>query len=198
MARTQGRPPRSDSDIAAFRAKIAKRALAIYREEGFGAVSMRRLAKDVGCAPMTIYAHFDGKTDILRHLWADVLAEMADEIRAAAALASTPQTRLIAAAQAFTSYWTAHPDHFRLVFMSGDVARTDVETFVQDDRTQAHFAMFSDLVKHACPPGCDVKPRSDALIAGLIGIALCINTIRDHSWSPAPQMIEQLLGSITA
>ena len=65
MAKTAGRPPRSESDIVEFRSKIAKHALAIYRSEGFGAFSMRRLAKEVGCAPMTIYAHFEGKQDIL-------------------------------------------------------------------------------------------------------------------------------------
>ena len=81
MARTAGRPPRSESDIVEFRSKIAKQALAIYRAEGFGAVSMRRLAKEVGCAPMTIYAHYEGKQDILRHLWADVLADMSSEIQ---------------------------------------------------------------------------------------------------------------------
>jgi AcrR family transcriptional regulator len=68
MAKTAGRPPRSETDISKYRSKIADHALAIYRAEGFGAVSMRRLANEVGCAPMTIYAHFEGKTDILRYL----------------------------------------------------------------------------------------------------------------------------------
>jgi AcrR family transcriptional regulator len=64
MAKSAGRPPRSETDILEYRSKIARHALAIYRAEGFGAVSIRRLAKEVGCAPMTIYAHFEGKTDI--------------------------------------------------------------------------------------------------------------------------------------
>jgi AcrR family transcriptional regulator len=197
MARTPGRPPRSDDEIADFRSKIAKRALELYREEGFGAVSMRRLAKDVGCAPMTIYAHFDGKMDILRQLWADVLAEMAGEIHASLKSVAAPEDRLRTAALGFVSYWTEHPDHFRLVFMSNDVTRSDVEAFVQDDRTKAHFEMFADLLTNVSPRQGEAKVRADALISGLIGIALCLNTIRDHKWPPASKMIHHLLGAVT-
>ena len=116
MAKTAGRPPRSESDIAEYRSKIAKQALAIYRAEGFDAVSMRRLAKEVGCAPMTIYAHFEGKHDILRYLWADVLADMSSEIQGKLERIDAPAERLQMAAQTFVSYWVDHPDHFRLVF----------------------------------------------------------------------------------
>ena len=114
MAKTAGRPPRSESDIAEYRSKIAKQALAIYRAEGFDAVSMRRLAKEVGCAPMTIYAHFEGKQDILRYLWADVLADMSNEIQGKLERIDAPAERLQLAAQTFVSYWVDHPDHFRL------------------------------------------------------------------------------------
>lgn len=196
MAKSSGRPPRSADDIATFRAKVAKHALAIYRADGFGAVSMRRLAQDVGCTPTTIYAHFDGKTDILRLLWADVLAEMADNIRADIAAVRAPTQRLRVAAQSFVSYWSDHPEHFRLVFMSADVARTDVTTFLEDTQTRAYFQMFPDLVAALnCPPE-EVKTRADALLCGLIGIALCTNTIADYPWPSSAALITPLLAGI--
>jgi len=196
MAKTAGRPPRSENDILVFRSKIARHALAIYRAEGFGAVSMRRLAKEVGCAPMTIYAHFEGKTDILRYLWADVLAEMSDEIQKKLNSVVGPVERLQTAAQTFVSYWTDHPDHFRLVFMSNDVTRSDVSTFVMDNQTLTHFKMFSDLVQTVIPDDSEFKVRADALISGMIGIALCINTIRDYPWADAQLMTDRLLTNI--
>ncbi len=197
MARTAGRPPRSETDISKYRSKIADHALAIYRAEGFGAVSMRRLAKEVGCAPMTIYAHFEGKTDILRYLWADVLAEMFDEIQKQLKLIVSPVERLQTAAQTFVSYWIDHPDHFRLVFMSNDVTRSDVCTFVMDDKTLVHFKMFSDLVQDALPEDSEVKLKTDTLISGMIGIALCANTIRDYPWADASKMTDRLLANLT-
>lgn len=196
MAKTAGRPPRSETDILEFRSKIARHALAIYRAEGFGAISMRRLAKEVGCAPMTIYAHFEGKTDILRYLWADVLADMSNEIQKELKLVVVPVERLQTAALTFVSYWIDHPDHFRLVFMSNDVTRSDVSTFIMDDQTLVHFKMFFDLVQDVLPDDSNVKARTDTLISGMIGIALCTNTIRDYPWADAPLMTDRLLTSI--
>ena len=196
MAKIAGRPPRSEDDILEFRSKIAGHALALYRAEGFGAVSIRRLAKEVGCAPMTIYAHFEGKTDILRYLWADVLTDMSDEIQKKLKTVIAPAERLQTASQTFVSYWIDHPDHFRLVFMSNDVTRSDVSTFIKDDQTLVHFKMFSDLVQGVLPIDGSIKERTDALISGMIGIALCINTIRDYPWASATVMTERLLASI--
>jgi AcrR family transcriptional regulator len=196
MAKTAGRPPRSESDIVEFRSKIAKQALAIYRAEGFEAVSMRRLAKEVGCAPMTIYAHFEGKQDILRYLWADVLADMSSEIQRKLKLIVGPVERLQMAAQTFVSYWVDHPDHFRLVFMSNDVTRSDVSTFVMDEETLTHFQMFSDLVQVVLQDDSNVKANTDTLISGMIGIALCLNTIRDYPWTDVKMMANGLLNNI--
>lgn len=193
MVKTAGRPPRSETDILEYRSKIGKHALKIYRAEGFGAVSMRRLAKEVGCAPMTIYAHFEGKTDILRYLWADVLADMSYEIQKGLKSVVTPVERLQAAAQTFVAYWIDHPDHFRLVFMSNDVTRADVSTFVMDEKTSGHFMMFSDLVRGVFPGNSDIKERTDTLICGMIGIALCMNTIPDYPWAEPVMMTDRLL-----
>lgn len=196
MAKTAGRPPRSETDILEIRSRIGQHALAIYRAEGFGAVSIRRLAKEVGCAPMTIYAHFEGKTDILRYLWADVLTDMSNEIQKELDTVVTPVARLRTASQVFVSYWIDHPDHFRLVFMSNDVTRSDVSTFIKDDQTLVHFKMFADLIHDVHPTSDDLKAMTDTLISGMIGIALCLNTIRDYPWSSTRLMTEGLLTNI--
>lgn len=198
MAKTAGRPPRSESDITEYRSKIANHALEIYRAEGFEAVSMRRLAKEVGCAPMTIYAHFEGKQDILRYLWADVLADMSNETQGNLEQIHAPVERLQMAAQTFVSYWVDHPDHFRLVFMSNDVTRSDVSTFVKDEDTLAHFRMFSELVQVVLQDDSNVKASTDTLISGMIGIALCLNTLRDYPWADAKVMTDRLLTTIIA
>ncbi|SMP31580.1 TetR/AcrR family transcriptional regulator [Shimia sagamensis] len=196
MAKSAGRPTRTKAEIQEFRSKIGKHALEIYRAEGFGAVSMRRLAKEVGCAPMTIYAHFEGKTDILRFLWADVLSDMSRDIEKKLKSVVGARERLRTAAQTFVEYWIIHPDHFRLVFMSNDVTRADVSTFIKDECTLAYFLIFSDLFQEVMPEDLEAEVRTDTLLSGMIGIALCANTIPDYPWSDASSMTEQLLSSI--
>ena len=193
MPKRSGRPPRSTADILATQSKIADHALRLFRDEGFESVSIRRLAKEAGCAPMTIYAHFDSKVDILRYLWADVFTTLFDDIQAALKPLLDNNERLQLTAEMFTDYWLKHPDHFRLVFMSNAVTRTDVSSFVQDARTLRHFRFFYDLVRAVVPDEDTAKPQTDALIAGLIGIALSATTIHDYPWTDARDMTRMLV-----
>ncbi len=125
-----------------------------------------------------------------------VLSEMADEIRTQLDTISGSDARLRQAALMFVDYWTGHPDHFRLVFMSNDVGRDDVRTFMAEDKTLAHFALFQDLVGDVMPDAQDVKVKTDTLIAGMIGIALCLNTIADYPWADAALMVDNLLANV--
>lgn len=198
MTKTAGRPPRSETDILEFRKKVSQHAMALYRDEGFEAVSMRRLSKAVGCAPTTLYAHFQGKTEILMLLWADVLAEMTQYVQENLKRTTEPTERLKAAALAFVVYWIDHPNHFRLVFMSNGVGRSDVDSFIETGDVQGSFQMFADLVGDLNPKLSDVKFRTDALVAGMIGVALCSITIRNYPWPTISMMTGQLIAGITA
>ena len=196
MARSAGRPPRSATDIQEYRTKIGKQALKIYNAEGFDAISMRRLAKEVGCAPMTIYAHFEGKTDVLRYIWADILQDLSAHILKALPTVSTAQDRLEMAAQTFVRFWITQPEHFRLVFMSSEVTKADVTAFVTDADTAAQFAVFERLVRDAIGGSREVKVRTDTLISGLIGIALSHNTIPGYAWADPGLMVKQLVSGV--
>ncbi|MCJ8323942.1 MAG: TetR/AcrR family transcriptional regulator [Rhizobiales bacterium] len=198
MATKQGRKPRSLAQVEAVRANIVMHALQLFQTEGYSAISMRRLAKEVGCAPMTIYAHFDGKINILQHLWAVVLDAVFDDIKFKLDHIGAPNERLKIASQSFVDYWVNYPDHFRLVFMSSDKSRPDVDSFIKNKSTLAHFKYFSGLVmtvlnqRHS-PTISQIKIQSDMLIGGLIGMAFCRNTIGDYPWADVNQLIDSLL-----
>ncbi|MFM9862595.1 MAG: TetR family transcriptional regulator, partial [Micropepsaceae bacterium] len=68
----RGRPPLSSDQVDMMRKRIADAARRLFRDEGFEAVSMRRLATEAGCTPMSLYTYFDGKIDVLRSVWGDV------------------------------------------------------------------------------------------------------------------------------
>ncbi|MGR3661362.1 MAG: TetR/AcrR family transcriptional regulator [Paracoccaceae bacterium] len=196
MVKKSGRPPRSEKDIHAMRSKIARVAQNLFRAEGFDAVSIRRLAKEVGCAPMTIYAHFDTKTDILRYMWSDVFDVLFDEIDHELKDLIIPETRLKVAAQTFVEYWLLHLDEFRLIFMSNDVSRGDVDTFLKDGATRKRFQFFAELVEKSSASGANTKTKTDLLIASMIGIALCHITIRNYPWSAVPILTNTLVSDL--
>ena len=192
-----GRPPRSDHEIDAFRKHIGAQALGLYLGKGADAVSMREIARTAGCSPATLYAHFAGKADILLYLWAYVLDEMIATIEAATG--SADGNALSEASHAFVDYWTANPERFRLVFMSAGVVRADVSTIMSDPRTKGHFDRFRDLLARAVPVmNSEVRARTDTLVAGLIGVSLCLVTIKDHDWPAASEMVDQIVRGATA
>ncbi|GAA2046167.1 TetR/AcrR family transcriptional regulator C-terminal domain-containing protein [Catenulispora yoronensis] len=58
------------------RQKIAEAALRIADEEGFEAVSMRRVAAELGAAPMTLYNYVRTKNDLLALMHDAILGEV--------------------------------------------------------------------------------------------------------------------------
>ncbi|MBL1419644.1 MAG: TetR/AcrR family transcriptional regulator [Alphaproteobacteria bacterium] len=201
MSAKMGRKPRNKAQINAVREKIINHALKLFQNEGYEAISMRRLAKQVGCAPMTIYAHFDGKINILQHLWAVVLETVFSQIHNNIKTSKNPTERLNIAAQTFAQYWIENPDHFRLVFMSAGITRPDVDSFLKNKTTLSHFKFFSGLVMLALadthtPNSAEVKAKTDGLISALIGIVFCANTIADYPWTKPEDMVNLMLTTL--
>ncbi len=141
---------------------------------------------------------FNAKTDILRFLWAQVLNLLLDDIQKKLKETHSPRQRQSVAAKTFVSCWLTNTDHFRLGFISNDVSRTDVNMFAKDAGILQHFQVISDLVRAVSPSDVDIKTRMDVLVAGMIGIALCFNTIADYPWSKAEAMTNVLLAAVAA
>lgn len=197
MTKTAGRPALTEAEIAKFRTKVGEQALVLYLQEGIEAVSIRRLSRSVDCSPATLYAHFSGKPDILRTLWGHVLDAVIERVETATNLAATDK-KLRDASGAFVGYWIENPGRFRLVFMADGVARADVSDFMKEDRVVGCFEVFRSLVRENTQNEVrDATAQADTLIAGLIGIAMCLITIRDHPWPEPKEMVETLIGSVT-
>ena len=111
MARaTQGKTVAKD-----MRERIADAALAILESEGAQAVSMRRIAQDVGVTPMAIYHHYDNREALLQAL---VYREI-DEITARVARRALPEGQpgdFIAAADTFVAYALERPHMFDYIY----------------------------------------------------------------------------------
>lgn len=82
--------------------------------------------------------------------------------------------------------------------MSNDISRSDVATFMQNAETFKYFKFFERLIAACLPPDTAVKTKTDILISGMIGIAICTNTLRDCPWNDAKLMTRHLLASLTS
>jgi AcrR family transcriptional regulator len=193
----RGRPPRTAAAVEEMRARIAEAASKLFESEGYAAVSMRRLADEVGVTPMTLYAYYDAKIDILRHLWAQILDVAFDAVDAAAAKSRDPHARLRAASRAYVAYWLGHRDHYRIVFMTEGVSQDDVGVFMGDAATAERFAFFARAVAASFPAGtAALKGKTDLLICGLHGIAHCQITMSSFKWARADALVDDLVAGL--
>ena len=74
MGRRPGRPRAGNEKLS--RERILRAALQLVDEHGVDALSMRRLAADLGVDPMAIYHHLPGKHAILAGVTANVFGEL--------------------------------------------------------------------------------------------------------------------------
>lgn len=191
----RGRPARTPAQVADMRAHITAVALELFRQHGYAGISMRRLAAEAGCTPMTLYQYFDNKFEILRTLWSDVLGELFERLEAVAAAEREPVTRLDAVSQGYVEFWLEHRDRYHLVFMSGGITQDDVSLFMGDEALIARFDIFrrclSDVLGHEHPPA-DIQLRSEVLVCGLNGIAQGLVTMSGYPWADMRALVRTM------
>lgn len=198
-ARPRGRPRRSAEHEQETRRRISEVASRLFAEEGFEAVSMRRLAQEAGCGTMSLYGYFPSKNAILRSLWEDCFAELFPRIQEASRR-GTPRQRLERAATAFVDYWCAQPQHYRLVFLNQDHRSGEERYYVESPAVIERFALFRELIAQlqAAGQGRAGEPQvqSEALICALIGLCHALITIPEFQWQPRAALIAASLGIV--
>lgn len=111
--------PRSSltpEEIEAFRGALCRAAERRFAEEGYAGVTLRGLARDLGCSPMTPYRYFRDKEAIFAAVRASAFARFADAQEAAAAGESEPLARLAALHGAYVRFALEEPHAYRIMF----------------------------------------------------------------------------------
>ncbi len=116
----RGRPPLSDESRDRFRLAVLEMARDLFAKDGFDAVSMRRIASEVGCSPMKLYSYFTDKRELLRLIWEDSLGRVLEDLKPLLESSADPDKRLRKFGRAYVTYWIEHPEEYRVVFMNED------------------------------------------------------------------------------
>ncbi len=131
-----------------LRRQILDCARALLLDEGYNSLSMRRIARAVGCSATSIYLHFDSKDALVHALinegmgrLHDVLAR-ADAAAGPAAAALGPATRLDALARAYVRFGLDNPEYYEVMFQLTPerMARYPAEDYRRARRNLVFFA----------------------------------------------------------
>jgi AcrR family transcriptional regulator len=119
-ARRRERNPRGEG--ARLRQDILDAASEILETTGSpDAITLRAVARAVGIAAPSIYAHFPDREAILDQLCADGFVEFRATLVAAIAPFSDPVERLLAGCRAYLRYAAEHPRRYRALFEHADL-----------------------------------------------------------------------------
>ncbi|MBP2149944.1 TetR/AcrR family transcriptional regulator [Xanthobacter flavus] len=118
----QGGSPRARRKEDA-RARILAEARRIVLDQGFEALTMRRIAEAAGYSAGALYLHFENREAIARELGEAGMRALLEGL-AEAGKSADPLHRLKALALAYAAFGRAEPETYRLIFMEPGFAAT--------------------------------------------------------------------------
>ena len=94
---------------------ILNAARQIARQEGWGAVTIRRIADAIEYTPPIVYEYFAGKDALMEELQAQGFARLADEMQLVLSAEANARQRLLKAGGAYINFAYAEPELYQLM-----------------------------------------------------------------------------------
>lgn len=110
------RKPLTEDEKSVVREKAAVAARRIMDEHGAEKVTIRGIAKEVGMSAMSLYTYFENKADIVTYLQIQAVAELSEDLNAAAAGANGPETLVATLGRSYVAFAEEKSGEFNLAF----------------------------------------------------------------------------------
>jgi AcrR family transcriptional regulator len=155
---------RSKADL---QAKVLEEATKLAGEEGWGAVSMRKIAERIGYSVPVIYDHFKNKDALLFEVLREGFRLLAEQLRGADVQGQSPRERLTELATVFWEFAFSHEVYYEIMHSLGAV-----EFGTQDTPEEARevFALIAGAVEACGDEGSPAPDRVDLLWGMLHGM----------------------------
>ena len=198
----RGRPKRPSEALAADRQRVIAAARGLFAREGYGGVSMRKIAELAGCSPAALYTLFASKRALLRYIWEETFAALGAHLAACAEKAA-PEEKLEAVSLGFVDFWLAHADDYRAIFLIEDKLQGEGDRyFVETSQALRGFDILRTLIEEEQKAGrLPARPAADiqnVLFCMLQGVALNLITIPEYPWGDAQAVKHQAVRAVLA
>jgi AcrR family transcriptional regulator len=193
MATTRRRE-RARSDL---RARILDAAREIVLREGFGALTIRKIAEAIEYAPGTLYLYFENRDAIARELSFEGFRKLLEAFGLASRIAD-PVARLEEIGRAYVRFGMENPETYRLVFMEDPQLTTAVFKAAGDDPGQRAYRALLDPLETLreegrLQPDADVQALADTLWAVVHGIVSLKLTCPGFPITPVEPLVDTAL-----
>ena len=188
---------RKERQRAELREQILGAARRIVLDEGFEALTMRKIANEIEYSAATIYLYFENREAIGHQLCAEAFEHLLSYMTAVAA-EPDPVLRLSAIGRAYARYGFENPEEYRLLFMTDSAFMEEVFGPEHEgvDAGQRAFDFLADTVRAAQATG-RIVDRDPTLIAemlwtsthGIVSLALTCKMVIE---SPIEQLVDAM------
>jgi AcrR family transcriptional regulator len=178
-----------------IRSDILAAARDLFVTEGYLNVSMRKIADRVGCAPGTIYLHFEDKDAILSAICVETFAKLDKRMEAIAEDQGDPLERLRRGGRQYIQFGLDHPNHYLVTFgMAGAAAHKDHQSRAAG---QQSFGCLRRCVGRCAEAGLlrntDIDEVAQSLFSCVHGVVMAIIGKPDFPFIEQSRLIESVL-----
>ncbi|TIX77707.1 MAG: TetR/AcrR family transcriptional regulator [Mesorhizobium sp.] len=159
---------RREKQKAELRSELVDAAHKLVQEEGYEGLTIRKLAKRVGYAPMSVYSYFADKQDILFALAEDAFETLAKRIEDHPA--DDPIEALQVVMTEYAAFGLGNPNEYRTIFMTENVKPQEGRTFAEMQEGNPLMKVLINRVE-ACVAAGKLKgdPRAIATMLWAVG-----------------------------
>ena len=184
------------------RAEIIAGARTVFAAQGYADAGLVEVAEAADVSKALLYHYFPGgRSELVVSVAEQLLAELTEELRHAARVPFSPQTRLAHLLSGVFTYFTENPGTYRLLFQDPAVAQDPaLQSTAASIRAQIAAELAGLLSRSALPPDDVVAASVGILGFALANVELCLagQLEPEHAWQVTCLFCTAPLGAASA
>lgn len=188
---------RRQREKEAVRAQILAAATELFANEGFEAVSMRKIADKIEYAPSTIYLYFKDKEELSGTIVTEVFDELTGVLEKIQNEQHEPLEAFRRGILAYIRFGLEHPHHYAVTFGNSPIPEVPGELTAADRAALKCFDQLRQCLQRCMDAGAirpaDIGVLSETIwtfIHGTTDILICQDKVVNFPWAPKEQVIE--------
>jgi AcrR family transcriptional regulator len=185
---------------ALLRQEIIDAARDILAREGYGQLSMRKVAERIEYSPTAIYLHFEDKRDLVFQVCEETFGKLVSELESLETEFKDPVARLREGLHRYVAFGLRHPQHYLATFVAVPTEQLpeDIERYNNPDSNGMRALGILRASVQACieagkfrKVNPDVTAR--ALWATLHGITSLLIQMPNFAWGDQKAIVESVI-----
>ena len=191
---------RRERQKAQLRQEIVDAARDILAREGYGQLSMRKVAELIEYSPTAIYLHFEDKRDLVFQVCEETFGKLVTELESLESEVKDPVARLRERLRRYVAFGLRHPQHYLATFVAvpteqlpEDVARYNNPASNGMRAIDILRASVQECIDAQMFRRADAEVTARALWAALHGVTSLLIQMPNFAWGDQKALVESVI-----